>query len=181
MRPRIVARFVVPTLLSLLLAGPATTALVAKPGQAPEQIQTTVTLTHVEIMLGAQNDFTRWDLSSAAGSYVQVFRDRNLNGRVIDLGALQLPDGTTYPMLMVEGHAVVVRTEADPQKIARVSNTQDLVLAPKETVWTSPDGKTTVLVARGVFYLVLDPKGFPANKKVIGVADSKTLYLYPTP
>ncbi len=180
MRPRPVVPFVVPTLLLLILAWPAATALVAKPGQMPEQIQTTVTFTHVEMMLGGQDDFKRWDLSSAAGSYVQVFRDRDLNGRVIDLGALQLPDGSTYPMLLVEGHALLVRTEASPQKIARVSNTQDLVLAPKETVWTSPDGKTTALLARGVFYLVLDPKGFPENQKVIGVADSKTLYLYPT-
>jgi len=35
---------------------------------------------------------------------------------------------------------------------------QNLVLAPKEKVWTSPDGKTTVALAAGTFYVVLDPK-----------------------
>jgi hypothetical protein len=179
-RPRTIARFSVPAFLLVLLGGPAATAAATGPGQGPEQIQTTVTLTNMEMMLGAKDDFTRWDLSAASGSYVQVFGDRTLNGRIIDLGALQLPDGTTYPMLMAEGHALVVRTEAGPQTVGKVSNTQDLVLAPKETVWRAPDGKTTVLLARGVFYLVLDPKGFPENKKVIGIADSKTLFLYPT-
>ena len=179
MRPRTVARFIVPTLVLLVLAGPAAKALLAEPGQAPDQVKTTVTFTRVQMMLGASDDFTKWDLSTVAGTYDQAFGDRHPAGRIMDLGALRMPDGSTYPMLMVEGDALVVETAAGPKTIGKVSNSQDLVLAPKETVWKSPDGKTTVLMARGIFFLVLDPKGFPENKTVIGIADSKTLYLYP--
>jgi hypothetical protein len=180
MRPRTAARFTVSAILFLLLAGQAATAAAREPGQAPEQVKTAVTLTQVEMMLGAKDDFTTWDLSVAVGTYVQTFGERDVKGRIIDLGALQLPDGSTYPMLMAEGRAMVVRTEAVPQPIAKISNAQNLILAADEKVWGSPDGKTSVLLARGTFYLVLDPKGFPKDKKVIGIADSKLLYLYPT-
>jgi hypothetical protein len=179
MRPRRAARRALPAIVVLFLSGWATLAAAQEPGQAKDRVKTTVTLTQQEMMVGAKDDFATWDLSVAVGTYVQSWGARTAAGRILDLGALQMPDGSTYPILMAEGQGLVVRTGSSPQTIAKVTNAQNLVLAPKDTVWTSPDGKTTVRVTDGTFYLVLDPKGFPGTKRVIGIADSTSLYLYP--
>ncbi len=171
-------RVLLPVTLLLLLSGRAV-VLTQGSGQASGQVKTSVSFRALEMMVGTEDDYTRWDESLAVGTYSQSFGSQTATGSVLDMGALQLPDGTTYPVLLVEGPVLFARTAAAPQPIAKVTNSHMLALAPKETLWTSADGKSMVVRARGIFFLVLDSKGFPQTMTVIGVADSKVFYRSP--
>jgi hypothetical protein len=156
----------------------------AQAGPPPPAVKTQMTFTTLQMMgmLGGGDDaFAGWDLGFAQGTYVQAFGDRKVTGKILDLGAVKLADGSTCPIIVVEGQVLLYELpdRAGVQRIEKVSNVQDLVLVPKEKIWTAADGQSSVSVVEGTAYIVLGPKGFPESLPVVGVADSKTLYAYP--
>jgi hypothetical protein len=155
----------------------------AQAGPPPPAVKTQFTFTTLQVMdiLGG-NAYDGWDLGLAQGTCIQAFGDRQVTGKILDLGAMKLSDGATYPILVVEGQALLheLADGAGARKIEKVSSAQNLVLVPKEKIWTAADGRSSVSLVEGLCFIVLAPDGFPqSGVVVVGVADSKTLYAYP--
>jgi hypothetical protein len=133
----------------------------------------------VMTMLGqSESQLPMWDLSYAKGTYSHTFQDKRVTGEIIDLGGLRIKSGKEYPFLMAEGRVFVRWSESQKPLIEETTNEKGFSLQIEEQIWNSADGTVTIAQMDGIFGFVLDPEGFPRALKVIGVSDSKLMYLY---
>ena len=160
--------------------------------QVAPTIQTTFqlkTLDLVDIVGAADNDFAKWHLGIAQGTYTQTLDGNKAQGEIYDLGAVMVKSGKVYPVLLGSGEfffRVDDPAAKENEGVRMFSN------EPKEEdkrytimgflhqrVWRSDDAKTSIHLIKGLANFVVDPAGFPRVQRVIGMADCDTVYLHP--
>jgi len=154
----------------------------AKPEGEP-RIKVSIKIDRLDVMgiIGQSgSQMETWNLSYAEGTYSQNLQDTQVTGEIIDLGGVKLVNGKEYPFLMAEGKVFVWQCESSKQTVEKTTNERGFTVLHEEKVWSSTDGNVTIIKLEGVFGLVLDPEGFPRDLKVIGLSDSKFMYLYPS-